>query len=262
MNENNNRLSPFGLENKVALITGAASGIGLATAQLFSDVGARVVIADLNKEAALDAAKLIGATAIGVGCDVADEEDVKSAFDAAEAAFGTVTTLVNNAAGRSKANFLDMSVNEWDQMHHICTRGTFLCSREAIKRMISKEIPGSIVNTSTAASLHPMIFANAHYDSAKAGVNALTRDCAIEFAAYGIRVNAIAPGGTDTPGSRNINSSKTVKISGPALTEGRQPMKRRGTPEELAQAILFMASDASSYVTGQILAVDGGYTVS
>ena len=262
MNESKNSLQPFRLDNKVALITGAASGIGLATAQLFSDVGARVVIADIDNDAAVDAAKLIGPTAIGVRCDVADEESVAGAFDAAESAFGTVTVMINNAAGRSKANFLDMSVKEWDQVHHICTRGTFLCSREAIRRMLSKDLRGSIVNISTAASLHPMIFANAHYDSAKAGVNALTRDCAIEFAANNIRVNAIAPGGTDTPGSRKIVNNEAVKISGPALTEGRQPMKRRGTPEELAQAILFMASDASSYVTGQILAVDGGYTVS
>jgi NAD(P)-dependent dehydrogenase (short-subunit alcohol dehydrogenase family) len=261
----NQALESFRLDGRTALLTGAGSGIGEATARLFSAVGARIAIADLNGDAAEAVAASLrdeGRDAIGVACDVTDEHAVRAAFAAAADAFGTVDVLVNNAAGRTKAAFMDMSVAEWDAMHHVCTRGTFLCSREAIRGMIEAGRGGAIVNVSTVASERPMIFNNTHYDSAKAGVNAITRDCAIEFAAHGIRVNAVMPGGTDTPGSRTIQARADLPVRGPATTEGRRPMQRRGQPEELARAILFFASPASSYVTGQLLAVDGGYMVS
>lgn len=259
------RLSCFDMTDRITVITGAASGIGLSTAELFADLGARVVIADLNGDAAREAAASItkdGGSAVGLACDVADEASVAQAFRTVLDELGPITCLVNNAAGRTKAAFMDMSVEEWDRMHHICTRGTFLCSREAIRQMIDAGQGGTIVNISTVASIRPMIFNNTHYDSAKAGVNAVTRDCAIEFASHGIRVNAIMPGGTDTPGGRAVQARADLPARGPALTEGRRPMNRRGQPIELAQAILFMASPASSYVTGQILGVDGGYMVS
>ena len=258
-------LSAFGLEGQVAIITGAASGIGAATAGLFASVGARVVIGDLNPEGAEATAQAIrdaGNQAVGVACDVADEGSVQAMFAKANDIFGPVDVLVNNAAGRTKAAFMDMSVEEWDAMHRICTRGTFLCTREAVRQMAGAARGGAIVNISSVASVHPMIFNNAHYDSAKAGVNALTRDCAIEFAPQGIRVNAILPGGTDTEGSRKIQGVQDLPVRGPALTEGRRPMNRRGQTIELARAILFLASPASSYITGQLLAVDGGFLIS
>lgn len=258
-------LDRFRLDGKVAIITGAASGIGLAAAELFTKVGAQVVVADLNVEAAdaaVAAIRSAGGAAIAVQCDVADEVSVKRMFDAANETFGAVDVLVNNAAGRSKAAFMEMTVDEWDQMHHICTRGSFICTREAVRQMKGAGKGGAIVNVSSAASLHPMIFNSTHYDSAKAGVNALTKDCAIEFAEFGIRVNAVLPGGTDTPGGAAIKGRTSLPARGPALTEGRRPMGRRGDPSELACAILFMASPASSFITGQLLAADGGFLVS
>ena len=259
------RLEAYGLEGKTAIITGAASGIGAATAELFAQVGARVVIADLNgegAEATADALRKAGGQALGLQADVTDEPSVQRVFAETREAFGPVDVLVNNAAGRTKAAFMEMSVAEWDAMHAVTVRSAFLCSREAIRQMIEAGNGGAIVNVSSAASVHPMIFNNTHYDSAKAGMNALTRDCAIEFAGHGIRVNAILPGGTDTQGSRNIQARADLPVRGPALTEGRRPMGRRAQPSELAQAILFMASPAASFVTGQLLAVDGGFLVS
>jgi len=258
-------LDCFVLAGRTSIVTGAASGIGRATAELFGALGSRVVVADLNGSAAEDVAGGIrerGGEALAVECDVADESSVKSAFAASREAFGPVDVLINNAAGRTKAAFMEMSVDEWDRMHHICSRGTFMCTREAVSQMIAAGNGGSIVNVSSIASIRPMIFNNTHYDSAKAGVNALTRDCAIEFAEHGIRVNAVLPGGTDTPGAQTIQGRVDLPVRGPALEGNRRPMQRRGEPVELARAILFFASPASSYVTGQLLGVDGGFMVS
>jgi len=258
------RIEQFGLTGKVAIVTGSASGIGEATVQLFADVGAKVVVADLNAEGAEAVAMAIrdgGGEAMAVQTDVSDETSVTALFETVENAWGPVDVLVNNAAGRTKKDFMEMSVAEWDAMHHICSRGTFICSRLAIRQMIASGRGGAIVNISSVASIQPMIFANAHYDSAKAGINALTRDMAIEFVQHGIRVNAVLPGGTDTPGSRTMGPRSNLVIAGPATGPDRRPMGRKGDPSELANAILFLASPAASYITGQLLPVDGGYTV-
>jgi NAD(P)-dependent dehydrogenase (short-subunit alcohol dehydrogenase family) len=259
------RLAAFGLDGKVAVVTGAASGIGAATAELFAGVGAKVVIGDLNGEGAEATAAAIrdaGGQAIGVQADVTDEVAVKALFDRARQEFGPVDVLVNNAAGRTKAAFMEMSVAEWDGMHAVTVRSAFLCSREAIRQMIDAGRGGAIVNISSVASVHPMIFNNAHYDSAKAGVNALTRDCAIEFAQHGVRVNAVLPGGTATPGSGKISTNAALPLKGPVLGEGRRPFGRQAQPSEMAHAILFLASPAASFITGQLLPVDGGFLVS
>jgi len=254
----------YGLQGLTALVTGAASGIGKRTAQLFAAVGANVVVADLDGEGAAAVVAAIerdGGRALAARCDISDEAQVKATFAAAAAAFGTVDILVNNAAYRPKADFMEMSVDTWDLMHAINTRGTFLCMREAIRLMRASGKGGSIVNISTIGSLHPTIFNNTHYDSSKAGVNALTQTSAVEFAPDRIRVNAILPGGTDTEGSQKLRAAG-VATKGPImLAPGRVPMARMAAPEELAHAILFLASPASSYITGVLLPVDGGYAV-
>ena len=154
-----------------------------------------------------------------------------------------------------------MSVATWDYMHAVNTRGTFLCMREAIKLMRASGKGGSIVNISTIGTLHPTIFNNTHYDSSKAGVNAMTQTSAVEFASDGIRVNAILPGGTDTEGSQKLKAAG-VTTKGPIMIgQGRVPMSRIASPSELAQAILFLASPASSFVTGVLLPVDGGFSI-
>lgn len=257
----------YTVPGKVVVITGAGSGIGEATAHLFSKAGAKVVIADLVAEEGqrvADAILAAGGEAVTVGCDVADETQVKAMVARACEAFGGVDILVNNAAYRPKADFFEMRVEDWDRMHAVNTRGTFLCMRETIKvmRAQGKERGGAIVNISTIGTALPTIVNNVHYDSSKGGVNAITKSTASEFAADGIRINAIMPGGVDTGGSRKMqtDASRNFVPKGPIMMPGRL-LLGVAQPIQLASAILFLASPASSYMTGHIMAVDGGYLV-
>lgn len=250
----------FQLDGKVAIVTGGGSGIGRATAMLFSSVGAKTVVADLNLEAARETVEQCANCPVAIQADISDEASVDELFAKAESEFGSCTILVNNAACRTKAGFMDMTVAEWDEMHAVNALGTFLCMRAAIRQMRRAATGGAIVNVSSVSAAHPTIFRNAHYDSSKAGVDALTRAAAVEFAPSGIRINSVQPGGTDTSGGRTI--SQEVQPSGPMMLPGRMALGRMAQPEELASAILFLASDAASYITGQHLAVDGGYSVS
>ena len=254
----------FSLTGKTALITGAGSGLGRATSNLFAEVGAQVVVADLNLESAQITVAQIqaqGGESIAVQCDVSDERSVAHAFAVADERFGKIDILVNNAAHRSKAEFFEMSVEEWDKMHEVCTRGTFLCSREAIKRMRAAGDGGAIVNISSMSAAHTNLWGiNYHYDSAKRGVDALTQGLAGEFAADNIRVNSVLPGGMRSEGGAKISASFTIR--GPVAGQGRIPMGRIADPIEIAHAVLFLASPAASYVTGQLLAVEGGFLVS
>ena len=202
----------FSLSGKTALITGAGSGLGRATAKLFAEVGAEVVIADLVLESAAAAAEEItanGGHAIAVQCDVSEEADVVRAFQATDDAFGKLDILVNNAAHRAKNEFFEMTVEQWDKMHHVCTRGTFLCSREAIKRMQAAGAGGS-----------------KHFQ----------HEC----------------GSYESLGNN---------IRGPVTGPGRVPMGST-EPVNVAHAVLFLASPAANDITGQMLAVEGGFLVS
>lgn len=255
--------SIFNLTGKVAVITGAAQGLGRQVARLFAQVGARVVIADLNLEAAQATAADIGADggiAMACGVNVAEADSVAALFAAIDSRFAQVDILVNNAAHRAKAEFLDMSVAQWDSMQQVTLRGTFLCAREAIRRMKARGQGGSIVNISSVGAVHPTLWGiNVHYDAAKAGVDSLTRSLASEFAGDAIRVNSLLPGGMSSEGGHNISTS--YKIRGPMVGPGRIGLGRVADPMEVAQVALFLASPAASYVTGQILAADGGYMV-
>lgn len=256
-----NALSPFALDNKVAIITGGASGLGQATAKLFANVGATVVILDIDASGAEKTAAQIrdaGGSATSIPCDLEHESHIVSAFDSAVAAHGRVDIAVNCAAYRRKAEFMEMTEAEWNAMFNITARGTFYVMRAAIKHMIANKIEGSIVNVSSISAQRAVIFANAHYDAAKAGVDALTRSAAIEFSEHKIRINCVAPGGINTPGLENIKSS--INFRGPATIAGRLPFGF-AEPIEIARAILFLASPAASYITGRILAVDGGHLI-
>lgn len=257
-------LAPFTLAGKVALVTGAAQGLGKEIAGLFCDVGASVVIADLNGDAALATAAELSSRgpALGVAMDVSDEASVQTGFAAAAAKFGGIDVLVNNAAYRKKGDTMEMPVSEWDAMHAVTARGTFLCLREAVKQMRGRG-GGSIVNISSMSAQHPTIFPNMHYDSAKAGVDAITRLAAVQFGPEGIRVNSVLPGGMATPGPdkmREMAAQGGPKIEGPATIPGRNPLGRIAQPIEMARAVLFLASDAASYITGAELLVDAGFT--
>jgi NAD(P)-dependent dehydrogenase (short-subunit alcohol dehydrogenase family) len=252
-------LSAFTLDGKVAVVTGAASGMGRTTAKLFADTGARVAIFDLNEAGANDTAQAIreaGGEAIVVACDLEKESDVLAGFDKVATTWGTADILVNCAAFRGKAEFMEVTEQQWNDMFAVTTRGTFYTMRAAIKQMIEAGRGGAIVNISSVCAQHCSIFANAHYDAAKAGVEALTRAAAVEFAEHKIRVNCIAPGGIKTEGLANIQSS--INFRGPATQPGRM-LWGYADPIELSRAILFLASPAASYVTGHVMAVDGGF---
>jgi NAD(P)-dependent dehydrogenase (short-subunit alcohol dehydrogenase family) len=258
--------SLFAVPGKVAVVTGAASGIGKATAKLMADAGAKVAVVDLDLAGAEAVAADIvaaGGEAIGLEADISDEAHVKAMTARAVEALGGVDILVNNAAYRPKADFMEMSVETWDRMHAVNARGTFLCMREAIRvmRRQGKERGGAIVNISTIGAAHPTIFNNTHYDSSKSAVNGITRTSAAEFAEDGIRINAIMPGGVDTEGSRRMREGGMgFDPKGPIMMPGRL-LLGSAQPIQLASAILFLASPASSYMTGHVMAVDGGYLV-
>lgn len=254
----------FGLQNKCAVVTGGGAGIGKAVAQLLAKAGARVVVADVNVATAFVVAGELNSvapgTAVGISCDVASEASVIALFDAAVKQFGAVDILVNVAGIYPKTPFLETSAEKWDRVHAVNLRGTFLCMREAIKRMKAAGTGGSIVNISSVASMQPVINDNGDYGATKAGVNNLTKTAAYEFAADKIRVNAVLPGGVATEQAMKSVSGKPA--TGPITQPGRMPLARIGVPEDIAHAVLFFASSASSYVTGQLLAVDGGFQVS
>jgi NAD(P)-dependent dehydrogenase (short-subunit alcohol dehydrogenase family) len=260
--------SLFAIPGKVVIVTGGGSGIGEATSTLMAQAGAKVVVADLvlaEGQRVADAIIAAGGEAIAVEVDVSEEEQVKAMTARAVEAFGGIDVLVNNAAYRPKADFFEMSVAEWDKMHAVNTRGTFLGMREAIKVMKAqgKERGGVIVNVSTIGTALPTIVNNVHYDSSKGGVNAITRSTASEFAADGIRINAVMPGGVNTQGSRKMQqdpSAMSFTPKGPIMMPGRL-LLGIAQPLQLASAILFLASPASSYMTGHVMPVDGGYLV-
>lgn len=253
----------FSLAAKTAIITGAGSGLGRATARLFADVGARVVVADINAEAAQATVSQIesdGGTASWTLADVSDEEAVKKLFADAHGDYGSIDILVNNAAYRSKAELFDLTADEWNKMHSITSWGTLLCAREAIHYMRKGNNGGSIVNISSMSAAHTNLWGiNYHYDAAKSGVDALTRGLAGEFAADNIRVNSVLPGGMKSEGGHTISSS--FNIRGPVMGTGRIPLGRMADPIEVAHAVLFLASPAASYITGQMLAAEGGFLV-
>jgi NAD(P)-dependent dehydrogenase (short-subunit alcohol dehydrogenase family) len=247
------------LTNKVALITGGASGIGKATAILFAQEGASIAVVDINQEqgqstvAEIEAA---GGRAIFVLCNVTSAEDCRSAVEKTVAEFGRLDILFNNAGIIRRADVIGTTEEEWDRVMAVNVKSIFLMSKYAIPVM-ERNGGGSIINTSSGWGLKGG--GNAiSYCASKGAVTNMTRAMAIDHGKQKIRVNAVCPGDTDTPMLRG-EARQLGEIESKFMAEAAdRPLQRYAQPVEIAQAVLFLASDASSYVTGAALVVDGG----
>ncbi|GAA2771832.1 SDR family NAD(P)-dependent oxidoreductase [Nonomuraea dietziae] len=247
------------LEGKIAIVTGGASGIGRATALTFARAGARVVVADIDGPGAEATVEQIAAVAgdkaaVAVRADVSDSDDCRRIVQTALDAFGALHVLFNNAGIIRRTTALDLDVEEWDRVMAVNVRSVFLMCKHAIPAMTEG---GSIVNTGSGWGLKGG--GNAiSYCASKAAVVNMTRALAIDHARAGIRVNSVNPGDTDTPMLRDEARQLGEDWAAFQTDAADRPMGRSGTPDEIAQAVLFLASDAASYITGSALVVDGG----
>ena len=254
-----NNLNDF--SGKVAFITGGGSGIGRATALAFARAGANVTAADVSEEGSRETARLIeqeGGQALAVRCDVTRSDDVKAALEKTAAAFGRLDFAFNNAGIEPKkpAPTADYDEEEWNRIIDIDLRGVFLCMKHEIPLML-KGGGGAIVNTSSGAGIIG-IKGSPAYTAAKHGVIGLTRAAALDYAAQNIRINAVCPGYIATPMMDRFTGGTP---EGRAQVVSEEPIGRMGRPEEVANAVLWLCSDAAGFIVGHPLVVDGGQTV-
>jgi NAD(P)-dependent dehydrogenase (short-subunit alcohol dehydrogenase family) len=241
------------LQGQVAIVTGAARGIGLAIAQRFVKEGAKVALADwLKTEVEAEAARL-GPAAVAVPTDVGDAGDVRRLVAATVERFGRLDCMVANAAVQAEIPFLDLTEEEFDRVIRVNLKGAFLCGQTAARHMVQAGTRGAILNMSSvnAVVAHPVLV---HYAASKGGIAMLTKGMAVSLAPHGIRVNAIGPGTINTPINANF-------FSMPGMVERflmRTPLGRVGEADEIASVAVFLASDEASYVTGTTIYADGG----
>jgi 3-oxoacyl-[acyl-carrier protein] reductase len=246
------------LENKVAIVTGGARGLGKAYCLRMAEEGARVVVADIlepEAEATANEIKAKGGTATAIKADVTSEAETQSMAEETVKKFGRIDILVNNAGfyhGMSRKPFNEISSAEWDKMMEVSAKGTWLCSKAVFPQM-KKQEKGKIINISSEAVFAPTK-GLIHYTAAKAAVIGITRVLAGELGQYGICANVVVPGVIDTPATRSYVSMEKLDASS-------VPMGRFGRPEDVAGAVIFFASDDSDFISGQSLLVDGARRV-
>lgn len=247
------------LEGKVAIVTGGNSGIGRSISELFSQEGAKVVIADIQEgEVAQNLVKQ-GGNAKFVRTDLRESSQVQRLIEACVSAFGGIDIVCNNAGVGQNQLVSDTTEEEWDRIVDTNLKSIFLMSKYAVPHMVKRN-EGAIVNTSSQLGLTALA-GRAAYCASKAGVILLTKVLALEYAKYGLRVNCVCPGPIQTPMLEFTHNQEADPAEARRSIISRVPLGRIGIPGEIAQAVLFLASKRSSYVTGQHLVVDGGYVI-
>jgi len=242
--------------DQTVIVTGAGSGIGRAAALRFAELGANVVIADKNEAAARDVADECGAKALARTVDVSNSASVRSMVKTVVDNFGAIDVLCNNAGFGFPGNVLEIDEDNWDVLMSVNLKGVYLCSKYAIPEL-AKTGDGRIVNTSSYTAAVG-IRDRAAYVASKGGVSALTRAMALDHVDQGIRVNAVAPGTINSPYFDKMIGESAEPQRLLAELNGRSPMHRMGRPEEVAEAIVWLAAKESSFATGSVLTIDGG----
>ncbi len=250
----------IGFERKVAFVTGASSGIGRATALAFARAGASVAAVDIDGGGAAATARQIdelGGRALPLTCDVSSEADVEAAVKATTDEFGRLDAAFNNAGiEQPVAALADITASEFERLVAINLRGVFLCMQSQVPAMLAGD-GGTIVNTASGAGVVG-IAGQAAYCASKFGVVGMTKAAALDYAAMGVRVNAVCPGIVETPMMDRFTGGTE---EGRARVVAQEPIGRMGSPDEIADAVLWLSSDSSSFVVGHALVVDGGQTV-
>ena len=249
--------SSFDLKGKVALVTGASSGIGRAAAEALAANGARVAINFHHNEAGAEAARATiaegGGKAIIAQADVTQASQVQSLVELTVSEFGPIDILVNNAGSLiERLKILELTEERWDEVIDLNLKSAFLCSRAVAASMMERKT-GAIINVSSIAGRNGGALGSIHYSAAKGGVITFTKGLAKELAPFGVRVNAISPGVIDTPYHEQFSSPEMMKTYA-----GMIPLGRVGTPAEVGKVICFLASDAASYLAGETIEINGG----
>lgn len=243
------------LKNKIAIVTGARQGIGYGIALAFAKEGCQVVVSDIDLkdcEKVVKEIEVLGVQGLAVQCDVANKKEVERLVSETMKKFNRLDILVNNAGIFPFVPFLEMTENDWQKVLDINLKGAFFCAQAAAKVMKPNS---KIINISSIAAFIGFEGLT-HYCASKGGMNGMIRAMAIELAPKKINVNAIAPGAINTPGLKAISNDEVVKQTIAAI-----PWARMGTPDDIAQTAVFLASDKADYITGQIIIVDGGFTL-
>lgn len=263
-----NEIHPvFDLADKIAMVTGGGSGLGREFCDALAEFGANVICSDLHKDRAEETLEMInkhGHKTLAIQVDVSKYDQVQMMFKQVESTFGGLDVLVNNAGIITLPRVIDqLDVRDWHKVLNVNVHGTFYCMKEGL-RIMMKRRKGSIINITSVAGLFGTdVLPIAPYVTSKSAIIGLTKQGAAEYSQYGIRVNSIAPGwhlGTRLGLDAGIKETEEKRKAFEQLLCSKTPMKRKGQPKELRGLLIYLASDASSFVTGQIIASDGGWT--